>query len=120
MPSRAARIPISTTTGNVWSTDRGVPNAIVKLDPRTVTFAALPDLPEQGMPHGITVDQGRHRSGGAKSSGGKLGRLDPKTGKMERLPLDPTGLRKLRGHDPIVDHEGNVWLTVIRGNQLAK
>jgi virginiamycin B lyase len=110
--------PYFDNDGNVWSTDRGVPNAIVKLDPRTVTFQRY-DLPEQGVPHGIVVDKDGIVWWG-EVAGGKLGRLDPKNGKMERLPLDPTGLRKLRGHDPIVDHEGNVWLTVIRGNQLAK
>src|SRR6266852_6665558 len=41
--------------GNVWTTDRGTPNAIVKLDPRTVSWEHYP-LPERGVPHGITVD----------------------------------------------------------------
>ena len=110
--------PYFDNDGNVWSTDRGVPNAIVKLDPRSVTFQSYP-LPEQGIPHGITVDaEGTVWWG--ETVGFKLGRLDPKTGKMERMPLDPRGFVKGRGHDPIVDHEQNIWLTVIRGNQLAK
>jgi len=110
--------PYFDNDGNVWMTDRGQPNAIVKLDPRTVKFEHYP-LPERGIPHGITVDKDGIVWWG-ETVGFKLGRLDPKTAKMERMPLDPRGYLKGRGHDPIVDHEQNVWLTVINGNRLAK
>jgi virginiamycin B lyase len=104
--------------GNVWTTDRGQPNAIVKLDPRTVKFEHYP-LPERGIPHGITVDS-KGTVWWGETVGFKFGRLDPKTGKMDRYPIDASGYLKGRGHDPIVDQEDNVWLTVIRGNRLAK
>jgi virginiamycin B lyase len=104
--------------GNVWTADRGTPNAIVKLDPRTATFAHYP-LPERGIPHGITVDS-KGIVWWGETVGFKFGRLDPKTGKMDRYPIDATGYLKGRGHDPIVDYDDNVWLTVIRGNKLAK
>jgi virginiamycin B lyase len=104
--------------GNVWTTDRGQPNAIVRLDPRTVTWQRY-ELPERGIPHGITVDS-KGIVWWGETVGFKFGRLDPKTGKMDRYPIDPTGHLKGRGHDPIVDAEDNVWLTVIRGNRLAK
>jgi hypothetical protein len=105
--------------GNVWMTDRGTPNAIVKLDPRTAKFEHYP-LPERGVPHGITVDSKGHVWWG-ETVGFKFGRLDPKTGKMDRYPIDASGyIKGGRGHDPIVDADDNVWLTVIRGNRLAK
>jgi streptogramin lyase len=104
--------------GNVWTADRGQPNAIVKLDPRTAKFEHYP-LPERGIPHGITVDSKGNVWWG-ETVGFKFGRLDPKTGKMDRYPIDPNGYLKGRGHDPIVDADDNVWLTVIRGNKLAK
>ena len=105
--------------GNVWTTDRGTPNAIVKLDPRTVKWEHYP-LPEAGVtPHGITVDS-KGMVWWGETAGFKFGRLDPKTGKMDRYPIDPRGYLKGRGHDPIVDAEDNIWLTVINGNRLAK
>lgn len=110
--------PYFDNDGNVWTTDRGTPNAIVKLDPRTVTFEHYP-LPERGIPHGITVDA-KGIVWWGETVGFKLSRLDPKTGKMERFPLDPRGYLKGRGHDPIVDAEQNIWLAVINGNRLAK
>src|SRR5712692_1334566 len=81
--------------GNVWTTDRGTPNAIVKLDPRTVKWEHYP-LPERG----VTVDSKGFVWWG-ETVGFKFGRLDPKTGKMDRYPIDPTGTLKGRGHDPI-------------------
>jgi virginiamycin B lyase len=104
--------------GNVWTADRGTPNAILKLDPRTVKFEHYP-LPERGIPHGVTVDS-KGMVWWGETVGFKFGRLDPKTGKMDRFPIDPTGYLKGRGHDPIVDYDDNIWLTVIRGNKLAK
>jgi virginiamycin B lyase len=104
--------------GNVWTTDRGQPNAIVKLDPRTAKWEHYP-LPERGIPHGITVDS-KGIVWWGETVGFKFGRLDPKTGKMDRYPIDPRGYLKGRGHDPIVDADDNIWLTVINGNRLAK
>jgi len=104
--------------GNVWTTDRGQPNAIVKLDPRTVKWQHYP-LPERGIPHGITVDS-KGIVWWGETVGFKFGRLDPKTGKMDRYPIDARGYLKGRGHDPIVDADDNIWLTVINGNRLAK
>jgi virginiamycin B lyase len=104
--------------GNVWMTDRGSRNGIVKLDPRTVTWETYP-LPERGIPHGITVDS-KGIVWWGETVGSKFGRLDPKTGKMDRYAIDPSGVFKTRGHDPIVDADDNIWLTVIRGNRLAK
>ncbi len=110
--------PFFDNEGNVWSTDRGVPNAIVKLDPRTAKFQRFP-LPGQVTPHGIVVDNNGVVWWG-ETVGFSLGRLDPESGKMERMSIDPRGYLHGRGHDPIVDAEQNVWLTVIVGNKLLK
>ena len=88
-------------SGNVWTADRGTPNAIVKLDPRTAKFEHYP-LPERGIPHGITVNS-KGIVWWGETVGFKFGRLDPKTGKMDRYSIDPSGRLKGRGHDPIVD-----------------
>jgi len=104
--------------GNVWSTDRGFPNGVVKLDPRTATFEQFL-MPNQGVPHGITIDaKGAVWIG--ETVGFSLTRLDPDSGKFERFPIDPRGFIKGRGHDPIVDKDQNVWLATIVGNQLTK
>jgi streptogramin lyase len=50
----AGQNPYFDDLGNVWSTDRGFPNAIVKLDPAATFEQFL--LPTQGVPHGITID----------------------------------------------------------------
>ena len=76
--------PYFDNDGNVWTTDRGTPNAIVKLDPRTVKLEHYP-LPERGIPHGITVDS-KGTVWWGETVGFKFGRLDPKTGKMDRYP----------------------------------
>jgi len=110
--------PYFDNDGNVWMTDRGTPNGIVKLDPRTVKFETYL-LPERGIPHGITVDS-KGIVWWGETVGFKFGRLDPKTGKMDRYPIDARGYLKGRGHDPIVDAEDNIWLAVINGNRLAK
>jgi virginiamycin B lyase len=104
--------------GNVWMTDRGTPNGIVRLDPRTVKWERY-TIPERAIPHGITVDS-KGIVWWGETVGFKFGRLDPATGKMDRYPIDARGNLKGRGHDPIVDAEDNIWLTVIVGNRLAK
>ncbi|MCC6775540.1 MAG: hypothetical protein IT537_02725 [Hyphomicrobiales bacterium] len=104
--------------GNVWMTDRGNPNGVAKLDPRSVKWEHYA-IPDRAIPHGITVDS-KGMIWWGETVGFKFGRLDPKTGKMDRFPIDPRGYLKGRGHDPIVDADDNIWLTVIRGNQLVK
>jgi virginiamycin B lyase len=111
--------PYFDADGNVWMTDRGSPNGIVRLDPRTAIFKQFL-LPEQGGPHGITVDSEGTVWWG-ENAGFKLGQLDPKSGKITRHALDPSGFSGTRnGQDPIVDSKQNVWFTVIVGNKIGK
>ena len=105
--------------GNVWTADRGSPNSIVMLDPRTATFKHHL-LPEQGSPHGIVVDADNTVWWG-ENRGQKLGRLEPKSGTMERLAIPLIGYSAAgQGQDPIVDSKQNVWFTVIVGNEIGK
>ena len=103
--------------GNVWYTERSLPHAVGRLDPRTgeVTEWVLPD--PEGDPHGLTVDSQGYVYW-AEVDKGHLGRLDSRTGEMERFPYDGTGgtLGELAGHTPVLDSKENVWFTLIRGD----
>jgi virginiamycin B lyase len=105
--------------GNVWYTDRSVPNRIGRVDPRTGEFKdwMMPD--PKADPHGLTVGRDGHVFW-AETVGFHLGRLDPKTGSMIRYPMDATGRSKGRGHTPVTDSKDNVWFTVIVGDMIGK
>jgi virginiamycin B lyase len=105
--------------GNVWYTDRSVPNRIGRVDPRTAEIKdwMMPD--PKADPHGLTVDSNGHVFW-AETVGFHLGRLDPKTGSITRYPMDATGRSKGRGHTPVVDAKDNVWFTVIVGDMIGK
>jgi virginiamycin B lyase len=112
--------PYLDNDGNVWVTDRGAPNAIVRLDPRTATLRSF-SLPEQGGPHGITVDA-KGTVWWGENRWPKLGSLDPATGKIEYHSMDPRDVLgpNTQGQDPIVDSQQNVWFTVIVGNRIGR
>jgi virginiamycin B lyase len=105
--------------GNVWYTDRSVPNRVGRVDPRTAEFKdfMLPD--PKADPHGLTVDRNGHVFW-AETVGFSLGRLDPRTGSITRYPMDSTGRARGRGHTPVVDSKDNVWFTVIVGDMIGK
>ena len=106
--------------GNVWYTERTLPHAVGRLDPRTgeVTDFELPD--PEGDPHGLTVDSEGYVYW-AEVDKGHLGQLDPKTGQMERYPYDASGNEGfLGGHTPVLDSKENVWFTLIYGDGLGK
>ncbi|HMH54587.1 MAG TPA: carboxypeptidase regulatory-like domain-containing protein [Candidatus Acidoferrum sp.] len=105
--------------GNVWYTDRSVPNRIGRVDPRTAEFRDFMMPDPKADPHGLTVDRNGHVFW-AETAGFSLGRLDPKTGSMTRYPMDSTGRSKGRGHTPVVDSKDNVWFTVIVGDMIGK
>ena len=48
------------------------------------------------FPHDLTIDREGHVFW-AEFQGQHLGQLDPKTGKIERYPLDPEGVRGTEG-----------------------
>jgi virginiamycin B lyase len=105
--------------GNVWYTDRSVPNRIGRVDPRTAEFRDFMMPDPKADPHGLTVDRAGHVFW-AETAGFSVGRLDPKTGSITRYPMDSTGRAKGRGHTPVVDSRDNVWFTVIVGDMIGK
>ena len=112
--------------GNVWVTDRNVPNRLVKLDPRTGESKEWLMPHPDGETHGLTIDRNGivwvpERIGKRKDKDGlHLTAFDPKTEKFELFPLDPENKIKesLQPHTPVVDAKGNVWVTVIRGDRF--
>src|SRR5262245_31294487 len=115
--------------GNVWLTDRGYPNRLVKLDPRTGAQKSyvLPD-PRNGN-HDVNID----RTGmiwlaeaeGQKPDGEKhlLG-FNPKTEKFEYIiPMDPDHVirnAKKWLQSMAFDSQNNVYVGWIMGGAIAK
>jgi virginiamycin B lyase len=116
---RRTQEPHFDPAGNVWYTDRSVPNRIGRVDPRTAEFRDFMMPDPKADPHGLTVDRAGHVFW-AETAGFSLGRLDPTTGSITRYPMDSTGRAKGRGHTPVVDSKDNVWFTVIVGDMIGK
>lgn len=114
--------------GNVWVTDRNVPNRLSRLDPRTGQWKDWPMPHPQGETHGLTIDRDGvvwvpERIGKRNDNKGlHLAAFDPRTEKWELFPLDLEGKIKepIQPHTPVVDAQGNVWATVIRGDRFFK
>ena len=112
--------------GNVWVTDRNVPNRLVKLDPRTGELKEWQMPHPDGETHGLTIDRDGivwvpERIGKRKDKDGlHLTAFDPKTEKFKLFPLDPENKIKesIQPHTPVLDAQGNVWVTVIRGDRF--
>lgn len=117
---RVAQDPHFDSNGNVWYTDRSIPNRVGRLDPRTGEFKEYVLPNPKGDPHGLTVDA-KGQVWWSETRGLHLGRLDPKTGEMTRYSMDVNGdLKGGQGHTPIMDSQQNVWFTVIVGNRIGK
>lgn len=114
--------------GNVWVTDRNRPNRLTKLDPRTGEWAEWLMPHPDGDLHGLTIDRDGivwipGRIGQRKDKDGiHLIAFDPKTEKFELFPIDPEGKIKerLQSHTPVVDYQGNVWVSMIAGDRFYK
>jgi streptogramin lyase/mono/diheme cytochrome c family protein len=132
-------------SGNVWAANGIV--GVVKLDPRTAQWSHYPygtdtNNPEvdmygvaKGEPgsvwsnifgHDMLVDSNENVYW-MEYQGQHVGRLNSKTGKMERFPMDPERVvvdergvvGNIRGHSPHLDSMENVWFTAIRGNKIG-
>jgi len=114
--------------GNVWVTDRNIPNRITKLDPRTAEWKEWLLPHPEGDIHGLTIDREGvvwipGRIGKRKDQDGiQLIAFDPKTEKFEQFPVNPGNkiTDRLQSHTPIVDGQGNVWVTMIGGDRFYK
>lgn len=132
-------------SGNIWATNGIV--GVVKLDPRTAQWSHYPygvdtnnpEVDMYGIPkgdpesvwsnifgHDMLVDS-EENVYWMEYQGQHVGRLNSKTGKMERFAMDPEGLvvdergvqGNIRGHSPHLDSKENVWFTAIRGNKIG-
>jgi virginiamycin B lyase len=120
-PQRRGQDPHFDNSGNVWYTDRSIPNRIGKLDPRTGTIKDYVTPNPKGGLHGITVDK-QGQVWFNETTGMHLGRFDPKTAEFTRYEVDVKKEIKehAEGHTPVVDSRQNVWFTVINGTKLAR
>src|SRR5436309_1879862 len=93
--------------GNVWYTDRSVPNRIGRVDPRTAEVKdwMMPDA--KADPHGLTVDRNGHVVW-AETVGFSLGRLDPNTGKIVEYDI-PMAFSE--PYDVWPDREDRIWIS---------
>ena len=114
--------------GNVWITDRNVPNRLSRLDPRTGEWKDWLMPHPDGETHGLTIGRDGvvwvpERIGKRQDNDGlHLAGFDPKTEKWELFPIDPERKIKerLQAHTPVVDLQGNVWVTLIGGDRFYK
>jgi virginiamycin B lyase len=138
--------PYLDNDGNLWGSNSLI--GVSRVDPRTAQWSHFPigyerNNPATDMygktkgdpdsiwayvfPHDLTVDSEGHVFW-AEFQGQHLGRLDPKTGKIDRFHMDPAGVvvdekgvvGNIRGHSPHVDADGNVFFTAIRGNKIGR
>ena len=105
--------------GNVWYTDRSIPNRVGRVNPTTgeIQDYVLPD--PEGDPHGITTTPDGD-VWWAETRGFHLGRIDPRSGEMTRYPMDSSGQAQGRGNTPDADSKGNVYYTAIAGSLIGK
>ncbi len=117
---RRAQEPHFDANGNVWYTDRGVPNRIGVVNPRTAEFKDYVLPVPTADPHGLTVDQQGH-VWWSETTGLHLGRLDPKTNEMQRYDMNINGdVTGGQGHTPVLDSHQDIWFSMIIGNRIGK
>jgi len=115
--------------GNVWIIDRGFPNRLCKLDPRTGQFKEYltPD-PTAGV-HDLTIDKNGivwvPENEGVPAGQLKLDGFNPKTEKWEaRYPFDPENVIPAstvkHAQSLTIDSKGNIYTVLILGSGLSR
>jgi len=96
--------------GNVWST--GGP--LAKFDPKTEKFTNYNDVLN---PYGVAVDKDNNVWFSEFTQGGKIGKVDSKTGKLVKYapPTPDSYPRRLK-----IDSKGMVWFNEYRGGKIAR
>jgi len=115
MPNRWTQEAYFDADGNVWMTERGVPSAITRLDPRTGVYRDYMNPDPKWSPHGIVVDDDGYVWWAGRSL--HLARLNPKSGDMRVWHNQSPGWH---GHTPSLDSKGNVWFSMLTGNRIGK
>ncbi len=114
--------PMPSPDGHVWYTG-SVASEIVRLDPRQLNPALrwkqfpidAPDAPKGVYPHGVAINRQGHVFW-AESQGGKVGELDPATGKTTRYTLPSEGSLL----QVVKDQNDNIWYGQIQGSSLGR
>ena len=109
--------------GYVWGTDRGIPNRITKLDPRTGEFKEfLTPAPKAGI-HDLMIDhEGMIWVPDRGEPTANANVFDPKTEKwVAAYPMDPDGIIKgdAEAQSVVEDPKGNMYFGYIIGNALS-
>ncbi len=114
--------PMPSPDGHIWYT-ASVASEIVRLDPHDLNPERrwkqfpinAPDAPRGVYPHGLALNRQGHVFW-AESQGGKVGELDPATGKTTRytLPTEGSLLQVAR------DQKDNIWYGQIQGSSLGR
>ena len=108
--------------GNVWVTDRGFPNRISKLDPRTAEFQDfITPRPKVGI-HDLMIDNNEVLYL-PEEDGLNMDVFDAKTMKwLDPLPLDPDkvipGMKN--GQSLVFDSKHNMYANFIVGNGMSR
>jgi streptogramin lyase len=108
--------------GNVWVTDRGVPNRISKLDPRTGEFQDfITPRPKIGIHDLVIYNDGRLYL--PEEDGLNMDVFDTKTLKwLEPYALDPDkvipGMKN--GQSLVIDSKHNIYANFIVGNGMSR
>jgi virginiamycin B lyase len=111
--------------GNIWigkGALKGPGNILTRLDPRTGQFTDFPFPDPKIYGSGYSVDSQGYVYWIESEPRGDvhLGRLDPKTGKMDRYPIDPKHeIPNVQGHTTFLDSKENVWFELVTGNRIG-
>jgi virginiamycin B lyase len=110
-----SRDPEQAVDGSIWWAGQWG-NVIGRINPATGEMQEYP-LPEQSMPHTVTLDQAGHvwYTG---NKNGTLGKLDAQTGAITvyKMP-DPAAKDP---HTAIFDQHGTLWFTLQRSNMVGR
>lgn len=127
---RWGQAPRFDAEGNVWLTDRGFPNRLVKLDPRTARMTEYITPNPVGGIHDIVIDKEGiiwipEHFGNERFGKKYVNALDPKTGKWQRYALDPDDVIKTPDGSKwpqsiALDSQGNVYVGWINGGAISR
>jgi virginiamycin B lyase len=126
---RVSQDPQLDQDGNVWLTDRGYPNRICKLDPRTGEYKEyLTPQPKAGV-HDLNIDNNGiiwvPENEGIPAGKPKLQAFNPKTEKWQTAyPFNPDKVIPddvfIHAQSIAIDSKQNIYVVHIYGNGLAK
>jgi len=114
-PQSRPRDPFAAGADEVWFVGQAADYA-ARFTPSTGEFRRF-DLPGGSGPHNIIVDAG----GTPYYAGNRdahIGRLDPATGRVDRIPVKRKGYSD--PHTLVFDEKGDIWFTLQSGNAVGR